>query len=169
MSPARYTDPELQAIYDYLAPAEQPRAASAEAIAAREGLDLGAELASVRRHPVPAPRPARTGRRHNLRALQDHIYGVLRARAPRMRPSVLRAQAAAWAELRMWPHETEAWIKALGAEGAATAAACRRLHIALPALDIVLDGQTTARRLRGGETPTAVHARAAALGITLPG
>ncbi|MFE2094950.1 hypothetical protein [Streptomyces sp. NPDC059460] len=107
-------------------------------------------------------------RRGSRRTLQDHAYGVLRARAPRMRAAVLRAQAAAWAELRMWPHETEAWIHALGADGAPVAAACLRLGIGLAAMDIVLDGQSTSRRLRGGETPTSVQARAAALGIPLP-
>ncbi|MFD3422139.1 hypothetical protein [Streptomyces decoyicus] len=170
MSAAHYTDPELQAVYDYLAPAGKQRAVSAEAIAAHEGLDLTAELAAVRRRrPLPRPRPLPPRRRPDSRALQDRVAGILRARAPRMRASALRAQAAAWADLRMWPHETEAWIEALGSDGAATAAACRRLGIGLPAMDIVLDGQSAARRLRGGETATAVHARAAALGIALPG
>ncbi|MFJ8677334.1 hypothetical protein [Streptomyces sp. NPDC093589] len=172
MSNARYTDPELQALYDYLAPTEQPRAVSAEAIAAREGLNLAAELAALRRRPAsPARqlRQVRTGAYRGQRALQDHVFSLLRARATRVRPAVLRAQAASWAELRIWPHEAEAWIAALGADGAANASACLRVGIGLPAMDIVLDGQSIARRLRGGETPTAVHARAAALGIILPG
>ncbi|MEJ8653727.1 hypothetical protein WKI65_38195 [Streptomyces sp. MS1.AVA.3] len=170
MPPARFTDPELQALYDYLAPAQRTRtagAASAEAIAAREGLNLTTELAALRR-PAPA-RPAHTPRHQTRPAQHSHVLALLRAHAPRMRATTLQTKAAAWAQLRMCPHETGAWIKALGVDGAATAAACRRLGIGLPAMDITLDGQTAARRLRGGETPTAIHARAATLGITLPG
>ncbi|MFE7332454.1 hypothetical protein ACFU8W_47970 [Streptomyces sp. NPDC057565] len=153
MSPASFNDPELQAIYTYLAPGGstgRQAAANAEAIAACEGLDLGADLSAARRR---APEPTCSVRRSSRRTLQDHAYGIL------------RAQAAAWADLRMWRHETEAWIHALGADGAPVAAACLRLGIGLMVMDIVLDGQSTSRRLRGGDTPTSVQARAAALGI----
>ncbi|MGW3660332.1 hypothetical protein ACWD6R_33900 [Streptomyces sp. NPDC005151] len=143
MPAARFNDPELQAIYDYFAPVEEPSAASTETLAAREGLDLAADLAAVRRR-MPSPsRPTHPGRRTDRRSLQDHIFGILRARAPRMRAVVVRAQAAAWADLRMWPHETEAWIRALGADGATIAAACRRLDIGLAAV-------TPPPRERGG-------------------
>ncbi|MCX4826018.1 hypothetical protein OG883_40810 [Streptomyces sp. NBC_01142] len=100
--------------------------------------------------------------------MQDHILRALRAGSPRTRTSVLRAQAAAWARLGTWPQETEAWIRALGADGTGLAATCRRLGVGLAAMDIMLDGQYASRRLRGGESVTAVQARAAALGITLP-
>ncbi|MFF8729530.1 hypothetical protein ACF073_24000 [Streptomyces sp. NPDC015171] len=73
MTRARFTDPELQAIYVFLAPADTGAPTdTAEAIAAREGLDLAADLAAARRRTARAAasrrRSGREGRREDRRA-----------------------------------------------------------------------------------------------------
>ncbi|MGW6958785.1 hypothetical protein [Streptomyces chartreusis] len=173
MPDARFTDPDLQAIYTYLAPpAGTPhRAASAEAVADREGLDLAADLAAVRRRTARTPRPRRSGSprggRDDRRTLESQARTILRRRAGHLRGEQLRGRARAWAGVRLWPAEMEAWIDAVGVDGAVVASACLKAGIALSAMDVVLDGVRVRQRLRGGESAAAVLARAAACGRSL--
>ncbi|MFB7293644.1 hypothetical protein [Actinacidiphila glaucinigra] len=67
----------------------------------------------------------------------------------------------------MWPREMEAWIRALGVDGAATAAVCARWGLAVASLEVVVDGRQVRRRLRDGEPVTAVLALAGQLGVDL--
>jgi hypothetical protein len=52
-------------------------------------------------------------------------------------------------------------------DAAGTAATCRRFNVGLPALDIVIDGRHVRRRLRDGDSVTAVLAIASQRGIDL--
>jgi hypothetical protein len=61
----------------------------------------------------------------------------------------------------------DAWMAAVGVDGAAIAQACLQAGIALSAMDVVLDGVRVRQRLRGGESAPAVLARAAGCGRTL--
>ncbi|KUN75565.1 hypothetical protein [Streptomyces griseoruber] len=67
----------------------------------------------------------------------------------------------------LWPAETEAWIRAVGVDGAAIARDCRTAGIALSAMNVLLDGMRVKHRLRGGEPAFAVLARAASSGRCL--
>lgn len=173
MSDALFTDPVLQAIYTYLAPpaAGRPQASSAEAVADREGLDLAADLAAVRRR--TARRSAgqrgagRTGRRDDRCSLESYAFTVLSRQAVHLRGEQLRGRARAWARVGLWPQELEGWISAVGVDGAAVASACLRAGIALSAMEVVLDGVRVRQRLRGGEPVPSVLARAASCGQSL--
>ncbi|WP_430378166.1 hypothetical protein [Streptomyces sp. B1-3] len=174
MTHARFTDPDpdLQAVYAYLAPADtSPAADSAEAVAAREGLNLADDLAAVRRRAARlAPARRRTdgaARRGGRRSLQAVASTLLSGRAPHLRRAGLQARARAWAQLGLWPDEMEAWISAVGVDGAAIARACLDEGIALTAMDVVLDGGRVKSRLRGGETAASVRARAQRCGRSL--
>ncbi|MFI1051787.1 hypothetical protein ACH4U3_39755 [Streptomyces griseoruber] len=173
MPRARFTDPELQVVYDCLAPTESGAPAdTAETIAAREGLDLAADLAAARRRTARATTSRRRtgsgGRpRDDRRSLEHHAFTLLSRQAPHLRPSVLRARALAWAKVGLWPAETEAWIRAVGVDGAAIARDCRTAGIALSAMNVLLDGLRVKHRLRGGEPAFAVLARAASSGRCL--
>ncbi len=177
MTHARVTDPEfpdqeLQAVYDCLAPARSVAPAdTAEAIAAREGLDLAADLAAVRRRTTRATaarrRTDRSGRRGDGRSLESHAFIMLSRQAPHLRTPELRTRARAWARVGLWPQEMQAWIAALGVDGAATARDCRTAGIALSAMGVVLAGMRVKHRLRGGESAFSVMARAAAGGRSL--
>jgi hypothetical protein len=172
MSHARFTDPELQAVYDCLAPGRSGAPAdTAEAIAAREGLNLAADLAAVRRRTARATaarrRADRSDRRGDGRTLESHAFTLLSHRAPHLRPFELRTRARAWARVGLWPGEMQAWIAALGVDGAAVARDCRTAGIALSAMGVVLDGMRVKHRLRGGESASSVLARAAACGRSL--
>ncbi|MGW3850297.1 hypothetical protein [Streptomyces fagopyri] len=172
MPRTRFTDPALQAVYDCLAPAEAGSPAdTAEAIAAREGLDLAAELAVVRRRAAgttASRRPTdRRGRRDDRCTLERHALTVLSRVARHLRSSELRALARAWAGTKLWPVEMEVWILALGVDGAAIARDCRAAGIALSAMNVSLDGVRVKNRLRGGEPAFAVLARATSSGRRL--
>lgn len=67
----------------------------------------------------------------------------------------------------LWPEEMQAWIAALGVDGAAVARDCRTAGIALSAMTLVLDGMRVKHRLRGGESAFSVLARAADCGRSL--
>ncbi|MGW1364995.1 hypothetical protein ACWCQP_47345 [Streptomyces chartreusis] len=169
MPDARFTDPDLQAIYTYLAPAADgpDQADSAEAVADREGLDLAADLAAVRRRTARTRRAGRSRGRDDRRTLESQALTMLRRRAGYLRGERLRGRARAWAGVRLWPTEMEAWIDAVGVDGAHVASACLKTGIALSAMDVVLDGVRVRQRLRGGESAAAVLARAAACGRSL--
>lgn len=169
MPDARFTDPALQAIYTYLAPAAgaPDRVASAEAIAAHEGLDLAGDLAAVRRRTARTHRSSRSRGRDDRRTRESQALTVLRRRAGHLRGEQLRGRAQAWARMGLWPTALDAWIDALGVDGAAVASACLKAGITLSAMDTVLDGARVKQRLRGGESVTAVLARAAACGRSL--
>ncbi|MFJ9580935.1 hypothetical protein ACIRQF_31660 [Streptomyces sp. NPDC101191] len=173
MPRARFTDPELQAVYALLAPTDTGApTATAEDIAAREGLDLAADLAAVRRRTARADASRRRSedggrRRENRREREDYAFEVLSRRAGHLRRSELRALAQAWTRVGLWPTEMEAWIGAVGVNGAAIARACRTAGIAVSAMDIVLDGMRVKQRLRGGEPVFSVLARATACGRSL--
>jgi hypothetical protein len=173
MTRARFSDPELQAVYDCLALAESGAPAdTAEAIAAREGLDLAADLAAARRRiarTTPSRRRTDGGgrRRDDRRSLERHAFTALSHEAGHLRPSDLRTRARAWAGLGLWPAEMEAWIRAVGVDGAAIARDCRTAAIALSAMNVLLDGMRVKHRLRGGEPAFAVLARAASSGRRL--
>ncbi|WP_326581886.1 hypothetical protein OIE69_44580 (plasmid) [Actinacidiphila glaucinigra] len=61
----------------------------------------------------------------------------------------------------------EAWIRALGVDGARTAASCAHWGLPSSSLDIVVDRLHVRRRLRAGKTVTAVLALAAQYGVDL--
>ncbi|MFF7359053.1 hypothetical protein ACFZA1_41640 [Streptomyces filipinensis] len=168
----KFTDPALQAVYDCLAPARSgPPADTAEAIAAREGLDLAADLAAVRRRTALSAaarrRTDRSGRRSDGRTLESHAFTLLSRQALHLRTPELRTRARARARLGLWPEEMQAWIAAVGVDGAAVARDCRTAGIALAAMGVVLDGMRVKHRLRGGESAFSVLARAAACGRSL--
>ncbi|MFB6931267.1 hypothetical protein [Streptomyces chartreusis] len=143
MPDARFIDPDLQAIYTCL------------------------DLAAVRRRTARTPRPRRSGRsrsRDDRRTLESQARTVLRRRAGHLRGEQLRGRARAWAGMGLWPAEMEAWIDAVGVDGAVVASACLQAGIALSVMDVVLDGVRVRQRLRGGESAAAVLARAAACG-----
>ncbi|MFE1781269.1 hypothetical protein ACFW9F_01410 [Streptomyces sp. NPDC059506] len=165
-------DPAAQAIYDYLAPHSQGagplpggRLERAAAIAEREGLDLAAD---IRRLPSRRPAPDRPRR-------QDHgwILQALQAAEPRYRGGRhrggrrARAVAAAWALLGLGRSEWARWTQAVGLWEPARAEACLRAGLTVDSLEVVVDGRQIRRRLRGGESPDAVIARAAATGVDL--
>lgn len=167
-----FTDPALQAVYDCLAPAESsPPADTAEAIAAREGLDLATELAAARRRAAGttvSPRQTdRRSRRDDQRSLEGHALTVLSRVAKHRRSSELRALARAWAGTKLWPVEMEAWILAVGVDGPAIARNCRTAGIALSAMNVSMDGVRVKHHLRGGEPAFAVLARATGSGHRL--
>ncbi|WP_019061586.1 hypothetical protein [Streptomyces prunicolor] len=168
----RFTDPELTAIWYYLRPvsarmastssasAVRRRTPDAQAVAAREGLDLGAELERVVRRKRPgssAPRPAR----------RSDIGRLIAELAPRLRRDRLRERTDAWMSLGLAPDELDIWMRALGVDGTATASACMRWSITAAALEVVLDGRQVRRYLRDGVTVTAVLALAAERGLDL--
>ncbi|MGX4695050.1 hypothetical protein [Streptomyces sp. JNUCC 63] len=168
MSEPRFTDPELQAIYTSLLPpaAGGPQSSSPEAVAAAEGLDLADDLAAVRRPTARGSatqrRAGRAGRRRqDRRTLESHAFTLLSRQAVHLRPAELRTRARAWAQAGLWPQEMEAWIAAVGVDGAAIARDCRQAGIALSVMDVVLDGVRVKQRLRGGEPALSVQARAA--------
>lgn len=173
MTRAQFTDPELQAIYSFLAPADiGALVGTAEAIAAREGLDMAADLAAVRQRTARAAAPrqhsGRGGpRREDRRAREDYAFTVLSRRAGHLRRSELRVRAQAWTRLGLWPSEMEAWIDAVGVDGASIARDCRTAGITVSAMDIVVDGMRVKQRLRGGEPAFSVFARVAACGRSL--
>ncbi|WP_440581241.1 hypothetical protein [Streptomyces sp. PT19] len=172
MTDARFTDPELQALYALLAPTDTGApSATAEDIAAREGLDLAADLAAVRRRTARAAASRRRSegghRRENQRAPEDYALEVLSRRAGHLRRSELRDLARAWTRLGLWPAELEAWVGAVGVNGAAIARGCLTAGIAVSSMDIALDGMRVKQRLRGGEPVFSVLARAAACGRSL--
>jgi hypothetical protein len=179
-----FNDPELTAIWACLrtspaagpSPAHPARAArrrtpDAQAIAAREGLDLGPELQRVMQRSRTAdprtstPQPRRTtGPRPAERSRVKQLIATL---APRMRQHLLRERTAAWATLGLTLPELETWMRALGVDGAATVQACKAWGVGLAALDVVLDGRQVRRRLREGTTVTSVLALASERGIDL--
>ncbi|MEU6557398.1 hypothetical protein ABZ915_45360 [Streptomyces sp. NPDC046915] len=170
MTRPRFTDPALQAAYDYLAPADTGAPAdTAEAIAAREGLNLAADLAAVRRRTARSAAAARqrTARREDRRSLQALAFTMLSRQAVNLRGPELRSRAQAWVRLGLWPQEMEAWIGAVGVDGAAIARDCRTAGIALSAMNVSLDGRRVKERLRGGEPAFSVLARATACGRSL--
>ncbi|MEU6071948.1 hypothetical protein ABZ864_47900 [Streptomyces sp. NPDC047082] len=173
MAHTRFTDPELQAIYANLAPAAGSGTEStAEAIAAREGLDLAADLAGVRRRTAASTAPRRrpnraAGRRDDRRSLESVAFTLLGRRAAHLRPAELRARARAWTRVGLWPHEMDAWIGAVGVDGATIARDCLAVGITLPAMNVIVDGVRVKQRLRGGEPVPAVLARATSCGQTL--
>ena len=170
MTRARFTDPELQAVYALLAPTDAGApSATAEAVAAREGLDLAADLAAVRRRAAASRRRSERGgrRREDRRAREEFAFEVLSRRAGHLRRSELRALAQAWTRVGLWPAELEAWVGAVGVNGAAIARDCLTAGIAVSAMDIVLDGMRVKQRLRGGEPVFSVLARATACGRSL--
>ncbi|MET7489500.1 hypothetical protein [Streptomyces sp. NPDC005538] len=173
MTHARFTDPELQAVYAFLTPTDTGAPmATAEAVAAREGLDLAADLATVRRRTARAAasrrRSDRGGRpREDRRAREEFAFKVLSRRAGHLRRPELRDLAQAWTRVGLWPAEMEAWIGAVGVNGASIARDCRTAGIAVSAMDIVLDGMRVKQRLRGGEPAFSVLARATACGRSL--
>ncbi|MEW2493894.1 hypothetical protein AB0942_10140 [Streptomyces nodosus] len=173
MTHPRFTDPELQAVYAFLTPADTgAQTDTAEAIAAREGLDLAAELAAVRQRTARAAAARRRSdhrgrRREAPRAREGYAFTVLSRRAGHLRRSELRARAQAWARVGLWPQEMEAWIDAVGVDGAAIARDCRTAGIAVSAMNVTLDGMRVKQRLRGGEPAFSVLARAAACGRSL--
>ncbi|WP_405763941.1 hypothetical protein OHU34_43510 [Streptomyces sp. NBC_00080] len=173
MTRARFTDTELQALYDCLAPAESGTPAdTAEAIAAREGLDLADDLAAARRRTARATAARRRTdggkhRRDDRRSLERHAFTLLSREATHLRPSALRDRARAWATVGLWPAEMEAWIRAVGVDGAAIARDCRTAGITLSAMNVLLDGMRVKHRLRGGEPAFAVLARATSSGHCL--
>ncbi|MCQ1577199.1 hypothetical protein [Streptomyces parvus] len=61
----------------------------------------------------------------------------------------------------------ETWVGAVGVDGAAITRDCRTAGIALPAMDIVLDGTRVKQRPAGGEPAFSILARAAACGRSL--
>ncbi|MEU4038538.1 hypothetical protein [Streptomyces collinus] len=79
MTRPRFTDPALQAAYDYLAPADTGAPANtAEAIAAREGLNLAADLAAVRRRTARSAAATRQRTtRDDRRSLQALAFTML--------------------------------------------------------------------------------------------
>ncbi|MEU7429184.1 hypothetical protein [Streptomyces sp. NPDC040750] len=169
MTRPRFTDPALQAAYDCLAPADTGAPAdTAEAIAAREGLNLAADLAAVRRRTArSAPTRQRIPRRDDSRSLQALAFTLLSRQAVTLRGPELRSRAQAWVRVGLWPQEMEAWIGAVGVDGAAIARDCRTAGIALSAMNVALDGRRVKDRLRGGEPASSVLARAAACGRSL--
>jgi hypothetical protein len=172
MTDARFTDPELQALYALLAPTDTGApSATAEDIAAREGLDLAADLAAVRRRTARAAASRRRSeggrRRENQRAPEDYAFEVLSRRAGHLRRSELRDLARAWTRLGLWPAELEAWVGAVGVNGTAIARSCLTAGIAVSSMDITLDGMRVKQRLRGGEPVFSVLARATACGRSL--
>lgn len=196
MTEPRFTDPELTAIWNFLRPHPTPlrspadtaratrrRTPDAQAIAAREGLDLGPELRRVlRRHPQPAkaqPRPAsptgaatrNTTQQRDpaaARAVErSRVMRLIAQLAPGLRHHQLRERTTAWDALKLTSPELETWMRALGVDGAAAARACRAFGIGPAALDVVLDGRQVRRRLREGMTVTALLALAAERGIDL--
>lgn len=173
MTHARFIDPELQAVYAYLrpGPADGP-ADTAEAIAAREGLNLAADLAALRRRTArataPRPRAGREDRRReDRRSLESYAFTMLSRQAPHLRTGQLRPLARAWARLGLWPEEMRAWISAVGVDRAAVVRDCITAGIALSAMDVVLDGVRVKQRLRGGESAFSVLARATGCGRNL--
>ncbi|MFJ6686295.1 hypothetical protein [Streptomyces werraensis] len=173
MTRARFADPELQAVYAYLCPAmADGQANTAEAIAAREGLDLAAALAAVRRRTVrsagPRSRGGREARRGaDRRSLESYAFTLLSRQAPHLRTAQLRPLARDWARLGLWPGEMQVWIGAVGVDRAAVVRDCGTAGIALAAMDVVLDGVCVKQRLRGGEPAFSVLARAASCGRSL--
>ncbi|MFI9772848.1 hypothetical protein ACIHJG_39330 [Streptomyces sp. NPDC052415] len=172
MPRARFTDLELQAVYALLAPTDTGApSATAEDIAAREGLDLAADLAAVRRRTARAASRRRSEgggrRRENRRAREEFAFEVLSRRAGHLRRSELWALAQAWTRVGLWPAQLGAWVGAVGVNGAAIARDCRTAGIAVSAMDIVLDGMRVKQRLRGGEPVFCVLARATACGRSL--
>ncbi|MET8768590.1 hypothetical protein [Streptomyces sp. NPDC004658] len=182
MAEPHFTDPELTAIWAYLRPssAEGPspahlaratrhRTPNAQAIAAREGLDLGPELQRViQRSRTAAPRTRSPRRDAGPRpAERSRVKQLIATLAPRMRQHLLRERTAAWAALGLTLPELETWMRALGVDGAATVQACKAWGVGLAALDVVLDGRQVRRRLREGTTVTSLLALASERGIDL--
>jgi hypothetical protein len=173
MARIRFTDPALQAVYACLSPQEVDGPAdTAEAIAAREGLDLAADLAAVRRRTArsAAPRPGaeRAARRGGgRRSLESLAFTMLSRQARHLRTAQLRLLARDWAQLGLWPEEMQGWISAVGVDSAAVVRDCGTAGIALAAMDLVLDGVRVKQRLRGGEPAFSVLARAASCGRSL--
>ncbi|OFA48237.1 hypothetical protein BEN35_19020 [Streptomyces fradiae] len=169
MSQARFTDPDLQAIYTYLAPPATGRAqaASAEAVAIREGLELAADLAAVQRRAARTPADRQRANRSGRRSVESQAAMMLSRRAEHLRGDQLRARARTWTRVGLWPAEMEAWIGVMGVDGAAIASACREAGITLPAMEVVLDGVRVRQRLRGGESVASVLARATSSGRSL--
>ncbi|MEV5546436.1 hypothetical protein AB0L35_09860 [Streptomyces sp. NPDC052309] len=198
MDEPRFTDPDLTAIWNFLRPSPPPvpsstdlaraphrRTPDAQAIAAREGLDLGPELRRVlRRRPQPAktqprptsptegtPAPGNTPQQQGpaaSRAVErSRVIRLIAQLAPGLRHHQLRERTTAWAALKLTAPELETWMRALGVDGAAAARACRAFGIGPAALDVVLDGRQVRRRLREGATVTALLALAAERGIDL--
>jgi hypothetical protein len=166
MARTRFTDPDLQAVYACLNPQEVDGPTdTAEAIAAREGLDLAADLAAVRRRTAgsAAPRPRAGGRR----SLESLAFTMLSRQARHLRTAQLRPVARDWAQLGLWPEEMQGWIGAVGVDSAAVVRDCGTAGIALAAMDVVLDGVRVKQRLRGGEPAFSVLARAASCGRSL--
>ncbi|MEU6355220.1 hypothetical protein ABZ896_38910 [Streptomyces sp. NPDC047072] len=174
MHEPQFNDPALTAIWHYLrpAPARVPsspavprrRTPDAQAIAAREGLDLGPELRRVMRrgrptHPVPRPAVRAAHRSYVARLVMEL--------APRLRRDRVRERTDAWTSLGLAPGELDIWMRALGVDGAATVKACRTWNVPASALDVALDGRQVRRHLRDGVTVTAVLALAAERGIAL--
>ncbi|MFF6829048.1 hypothetical protein [Streptomyces longwoodensis] len=184
MTEPHFTDPELTALWTFLrtpptagpSPAHLARAArrrtpDAQAIAAREGLDLGPELQRVmrrRRTASTAPRTSTPRRDSGPRPAEpSQVKRLIATLAPRMRQHLLRERTAAWAALGLTAPELETWMRALGVDGASTVEACRRWGIGPAALDVVLDGRQVRRRLREGTTVTSLLALASERGIDL--
>jgi hypothetical protein len=176
-----FTDPELTAIWDYLRPSAVPgpspafleraarrRAPDAQAIAAREGLDLGQDLQRITRRRRTAPATAARRREAAPRAAERaRVKQLITELVPRMRPHLVRERTDAWASLGLTAPELETWMRALGVDGAATVQACRAWDVGPGALEVVLDGRQVRRRLREGTTVTALLALAGERGIDL--
>ncbi|MFE1453051.1 hypothetical protein [Streptomyces olivaceoviridis] len=79
----------------------------------------------------------------------------------------MRTLARTWARVGLRPEQMQAWIAALGVDGAVIARDCRTVGIALSAMGVVLDGKRVRERLRGGESAFSAMARAAACGRSL--
>ncbi|EGX61145.1 MULTISPECIES: hypothetical protein [Streptomyces] len=196
MAEPRFTDPELTAIWNFLRTSPTPvpspadlargtrrRTPDAQAIAAREGLDLGPELRRVlRRRPqqtkteprpasptetAPGNTPQQRGSAASRAVERSRVMRLIAQLAPGLRHHQLRERTTAWDALKLTAPELETWMRALGVDGAAAARACRALGIGPAALDVVLDGRQVRRRLREGTTVTALLALAAERGIDL--
>ncbi|MGX1364710.1 hypothetical protein RKD19_000069 [Streptomyces canus] len=173
MTRARFTDPDLQAVYAFLAPTDTGTpSTTAESVADREGLDLAADLAAVRRRTASVDASRRRSedggrRREDRRARKDYAFEVLGRHAGHLRRPELRALAQAWTRVGLWPVEMEAWVSAVGVHGATIARDCLTAGIAVSAMDTVVDGRRVKQRLRGGEPVSSVLARAAACGRSL--
>ncbi|MGW0514992.1 hypothetical protein ACWD1W_38270 [Streptomyces olivaceoviridis] len=106
-------------------------------------------------------------RRDDRRSLESHAFTLLSHQAPHLRPPELRTLARTWARVRLRPEEMQAWIAALGVDGAVITRDCRTVGIALSAMGVVLNGKRVRERLRGGESAFSAMARAAACGRSL--
>ncbi|MFG2698846.1 hypothetical protein [Kitasatospora sp. NPDC048407] len=187
-------DTEAARLYDFLrgqqpapVPGERPTpacmpqhrpASTPEEIARREGLDLGLDLAALRRparKPVGRrpgsptdrrPRPGGRSRRAQP-SVEDLVLRAVRVCCPSLVPGRAVEVARQWVRSGCPLLELEEWMAALGVHGASVASDCLERGLSVRVLDVVVDGMHVRRRLRGGESVDSVLALAAIHSITL--